>query len=258
MLEKRRKFIFTLGVVIITSISSVYADGLKVSNDRQLANFIPSEEVHPYLGQTKGMYHYLTIEDNKGILKDTKNQIQDWDRNEEFVRNWSLDGFGNYKITNFEEKKKYLDKRIIKYFDKRLSGEIKRAEEGTTLHRVGQLQKALKPSAVIKVSDHFKFKFKGRILEGEAKIMLDSTFFKYQTEVNRKGEVNMKLYRSFDEIGLHSEANYNPNDKVWVTSISKKLPHNITAQLSSSQNDKTMAFSSNSNNILQFGYHKSF
>jgi hypothetical protein len=255
--EKRRKFLFILAAIIFASSSSVFAGGLKV-NDRQLANFIPSEEVQPYLGQAKGMYHYLTIEDNKGILKETKNQIQDWDRNEEFVRNWSLDGFGKYKITKFEEKKKYLDKRIIKYFDKRLSGEIKSAEEGTTLHRVGQLQKALKPSATLKVSNHFKFKFKARILEGEVKVMLDSTFFKYQTEINRKGDVKMKLYRSFDEIGLHSEANYNPNDKVWVTSISKTLPYNMTAQLSSSQNDKTIAFSSNSNNILQFGYHRSF
>lgn len=258
MVDKSLKFIFKVVVILAATLSPTFADSLKAGNCRQLANFIPSEEVRPDLGHTKSTYHYLTIEDDKGILKDTKNRFQEWSRNEEFVENWNLNGFGNYGITSFEEKKKYLDKRIIKYLDKRLSGEIKRAEEGTTLHRVGQLQKALKPSAEIKVSNNLKFKFKGRILEGEANIMLNSSYFNYLTHINRKGEVKMKLYKSFDEIGFHSEANYNPQDKVWVTSLSKKLPNNITALLSSSQSEKKMAFSSNSNSILQFAYNRTF
>ncbi len=228
------------------------------NNKRELANFVVREDLQESLLRPKDLYFYLTLEDDRGILKQMKNQFKGWKKNEEYVKSWNLNGFANYSVESTEGKKSYLSKMILKYLDKRISGEIKRAEEGTTFHRIGQVQKALSPSATLKFSDKVKLRFKGRILEGKGSLIIENPYIQTRSEFNKDGELKVVLNKRVEDLGLTYHTDYYPLEGQYITTLSKNILPQVIASLSSSQSDREMLMSSSSNRTLSMKYHKSF
>ena len=75
-----------------------------------------------------------------------------------------------------DEKKKYLEKNILRYMDKRLTGEIKRADKGTTLHRMGQVKKTLRPQTRVKLSENYRLRFRAKVLRGFMRMKFENPF----------------------------------------------------------------------------------
>lgn len=231
----------------------------EIANEkRELANFVVREDLQESLLRPKGMYFYLTLEDDRGILRQMKQQFKGWNKDQEYVESWNLNGFANYKVEDVENKKSYLSKMLIKYLDKRISGEIKKAEEGTTFHRIGQVQKALSPSATLKFSDKVKLRFKGRILEGKGSLIIENPYIQTKSEFNKDGELKVVLNKNIKELGLTYHTDYYPLEGQYITTLSKNLFAQVTASLSSSQSDKEIMMSSSSNRTLSMKYHSSF
>lgn len=229
-----------------------------ISFSRELANFVPREDVQAVLLRPKGLYHNITMEDDRGILRGMKDQFAQWNEQQAYVEKWNLEGFANYNVVDTNEKKAYLNRMIIKYLDKRISGEIKKADEGTTLHRIGQVQQALKPSATVEISSGVKARFKARILEGEATLSLENPWLDARSEFNKDGEVKVIFDKNYEEYGISYSTNYFPLENNYVTTISKKITAELVANLSTAQTDSQMMFSDAANKTLSFNYNKSF
>jgi hypothetical protein len=200
----------------------------------------------------------ILVEDSAGVMVGVRDNLRKWQEIEEYRKNWNLEKTGMYDTPDLAAKKAYINRQLIKYLDKRLSGEVRNAEEGSTLHRVGQVQKALKPNAEAKVSEKIKIKFKARVLQGEAIVRVDNPWVEYRTNINRKGEITMNAAREIKFIGVKTNVDYNVKQGSWVATFDKPINDKLLARVSSSQSDKQMAFEEQTNRTLQFIFRTPF
>lgn len=209
---------------------------------RAPANFIPDTEIEPVPIQNRIWLQNLLIEDNHGVLASIRANISSWEQTEEYAKNWNIESTGLYKTPDLDRKKAFLQKTLLKYFDKRLAGEIKNSEEGSTLHTVGQVHQTLRPNTEVGISKKVKVKFKARVLQGKAIARVDNPWVDTHATVKLTGEVNVQMRKELKDIGVTAGINYNANEGRYLAHVDKKLTDQITARVSSNQADDKVMF----------------
>ncbi len=253
-------------VSICTAGSSLFADELcfsqlnhnKAIKHRGPSSFVPNEEIEVVPPKNEVWLQKVLVDDDAGVLRSIRNNLNQWQATEDYARAWNLQSTGLYTIKTTQDKKSYLNRKMLKYLDKRLSGEIKHSEEGSTLRRVANVQKALKPKVAVAVSSNVKVKFKARLLQGKAFVVVDNPYVDYKTELTAKGDINMKLEKRFDKVGVSTHMDYDIKNGTWLTYVDKKVIKAVTARVSSSQSEKEMAFTENANKTVQLFFSKPF
>ena len=175
-------------------------------------------------------------------MESWKSTYSSWVSLEEYMDNWNLASTNIYTLPTQEEKMSYTTKILLKYVDKRLSGEVRRSKEGSTLYAIGKAQKALKPQSEVSFAPNFKIKFKARIIQRRAIMLVKNPVMDYQATVNHRGEILMTLTRDISPLGVFASVNYETWEDRWVVALDRKLSDKFSTRLSSTQNDKTMAF----------------
>ena len=199
------------------------------------SNFVPDVEASDRPNDIVLWYENILVEDTAGVMKGMRHTYESWEREEEYARNWNVASTGLYDIKDQEDRKSYFNRYIIKYLDKRLSGEIKQAEEGSTLHRVGKVQKALKPQTAVQVSRNVRFKFKARVLQGKALMFVDNPWINNETSVKLDGRINVNVNKDIAALGVKANFDYNVNDSEYELRFDRPLTKEITARVSTSQ-----------------------
>ena len=248
---------------------------------RMPANFIPDDDVQVVPVDQEIWLDRVMVNDNRGILQEVKENMQDWNEQEEFITTWDLQGRG-YQIVDVDQRKRYLLRNSLKYLDKRISGEIKNAEAGSTMEKIGEAQKALKPQTKVDVAPNIKLKFKARVLQGKAYMIVDNPYLPNTTTVRADGRVDVHAKKEIESIGVQTEIKYivnsnslrlNAEKKLsqlgvvtkidyevtsgrWIASIDKELAPNVTATISSKQ--KLSSFSKNDEQEAKVVYQLDF
>ena len=205
--------------------------------------------------------HWVTrvfVEDNGGVLKSIKSNIRRWEEMEEYNRHWNLYSSGLYRIPGTGAKRRYLERRLLKYVDKRLSGEIKRAEEGSALKNIQKAHDALKPNTEARLSKDVKLRFKGRVLQGEGSLFVENPYVDFRTSFEIGGSTHLNVKRDISSLRLETNMNYNITAGKWEASVEGPLTESFKARISSSQDDDEMIFSDQSDQRLEFRFHKNF
>ena len=174
----------------------------------------------------------MFAEDDAGVMKDMKTNLSNWEKTEEYARVWDLQRTGLYVTPTSSEKGKYISKRLLRYADKRLSGEMKKADEGSTLHKVSRVEKNLRPNASVNMSKNFGLKFKARVLQGKAIVEVRNPWIDCNATVSANGKAKLITKKEFKELGLASGAEYSLNDDQFLTYIDQQLTDNIKARVS--------------------------
>ena len=253
------------------AVISVSAQGIESDGDmlhglnpyhkpmfRAPGSFIPTDEVIRAPKKDKIWLQQILVEDDAGVLDSIRNDFATWESTEEYARLWNIESVKTYQTPDRGQKKAHLSKRLLKYADKRLSGEIKKADEGSTLHRVGQLEKALKPNVEAQISKRIRIKVKARVLQAKAIVRVDNPWVESNTEINAKGDVQMNFKKDFDKVGVDTNLQYQVNEGSYVAWVDKKLIENWVGRVSSSQSDKEAIFTSNADKTVQLLFNKSF
>ncbi len=229
-----------------------------VIQNRGPGSFIPNDEVEsvPYK-QTIWLQHVF-VEDNAGVMNSIKNDFTQWEDEEEYARNWNLKSTGLYETPDQNAKKAHFNRKLLKYADKRLAGEVREAEEGSTLARVGRVQKALRPNTEARISQNIKIKFKARVLQGKAMVYIHNPLAQIDTTVDAKGRIDVEANRDIASLGIKAGAEYQANDGIWMARVDRQLTEKITARVSSTQSDKEMAFDKNADKRIEFFFSHSF
>ncbi|MBK24160.1 MAG: hypothetical protein CME70_09190 [Halobacteriovorax sp.] len=248
------------------------------------SNFVPDDQIEPLPVESKSWTQQILVEDDAGVLVGIKKDLAEWQETQEYAKTWNLESTGVYDVDSVDTKKAYLQRMILKYADKRLSGEVKKAEEGSALHTVGQAQKALKPNAEANVTENIKLKFKARVLQGKAIMEVRNPYVEYKATTNLKGEVHMDARKEFKEIGVETNANYQANDddlKVnviknfedfnlqaqidyevsqenWTASLQRPIYKKLIGRVSSTQSEKEMILGGESNQRMEVMFNTSF
>ena len=230
----------------------------EIREKRAPSSTVPNDRIFVSPKPIESWTANILVEDDAGVMLSIKNDLQRWQEIEEFRENWSLQESRFYETPDIGAKKAYLSRMLLRYLDKRVTGGVKKAEAGSTLHRVGQVKSALKPNTEAQISKNIKVKFKARLLQGEAIARIENPWVEYHTIINRNGDFNMHASREFASIGVRSYLDYNVNGGVWTATFDKPLTNKLMARLSSAQSDKQMAFEEQTNRTLQFIFTTAF
>ena len=174
----------------------------------------------------------IFAEDDAGVMRDLKSSLQAWEKTEEYARVWDLKSTGLYNTPTSTQKGQYIGKKMMRYADKRLSGEMKNSEEGTALHKMKTVEKNLRPNASVNVSKNFGLKFKARVLQGKAIVEVKNPWIECNATVAVNGKTKVITRKEFKELGLASGAEYDVNLSQFLTYVDHQLTDNIKARVS--------------------------
>jgi hypothetical protein len=200
----------------------------------------PDEEVLTVPNYDRPLLLSIFTEDDAGIMAMMRKSVSDWDHKEEFTKNWKLENIDIYKAPNESDKRKHILNKLLKYADKRLSGEIRNAEEGSTLHTVGKVEKSLRPNTEVSISKLVSLKFKARVLQGKAIMEVRNPWIDCSTTFAASGTIKVLTKKDFKELGLSSGVEYGATNSEWVAFVDKEISENIKARLSSTQKDQSI------------------
>ncbi len=187
----------------------------------------------------------LFAEDDSGVMRDMKATLLSWEATDEYAKKWNLKSTGLYNTPDTEQRKIFINEKLLRYADKRLSGEMKKAEEGSALHKVSRVEKQLRPNASVNISKNYGIKFKARVLQGKATVEFRNPYIECNAVVSASGKVRVITRKEFKALGLASGAEYSVNEAQIVTYVDQQLTNNIKARISSTQNNNLDIFSNN-------------
>lgn len=175
----------------------------------------------------------IFAEDDAGVMKGMKDQLNSWDAIESYSQKWNLGSTNLYKTPSTKEKTHYITGNLLKYTDKRLAGEIKNSEEGSALHSVAKIEKTLRPNATVGVSKLITIKFNARVLEGKATMEIRNPWIECNTIVNINGKVKVLTKKDYAQLGTSAGLEYAVNESQLVAFVNQEITQNIKAKLSS-------------------------
>ena len=174
----------------------------------------------------------MFAEDDAGVMRDMKDSLSAWERTAEYAHLWDLESTGVYTTPTTSQKQKYISKKMLRYVDKRLSGEMKKANEGSTLHKMSRVEKQLRPNAAVNISKNFGLKFKARVLRGKAIVEFKNPWVECNATLGANGKAKLISRKEFKTLGLASGAEYSVNDSQFLTYIDQQITDNVKARLS--------------------------
>ncbi|MEK6624957.1 MAG: hypothetical protein AABY86_08315 [Bdellovibrionota bacterium] len=259
-LEIRRPFIIFLALFSVTSpvCAQLYPYPLEEIPLRKPANLVPDDEMEVVPVRQTLWTEQILVEDDAGVLNNMQNQITEWETRENFVEQWDLESTGLYDAPTESQRQRYIGTNMLRYFDKRLAGEVKNSEDNSALRAVGQLHKTLRPKAEAQISEHVRLRFKAQALQGKAYFILENPYVESQTLVTATGRVELTVAKSMKSLGVATRVNYYANKGEYVGEVDKTLTDHIIARYSSRQNDKTMMFNQQSDQTIQLIFSHPF
>lgn len=191
------------------------------------------EEVLTVPLEQKVMIQSLFAEDDAGVMKGTRDQLNSWEETEEYSKKWDLESTNLYKTPTTTDKTKFITKSLIRYADKRLAGEVKNASAGSAFHAVGKVEKSLRPNASVPLSKYISLKFKARVLQGKAIVDVRNPWIDCNATVGANGKAKILTKKDFNQLGTSTGVEYNVNDAQWIAFVDQEINKNVKARLSS-------------------------
>lgn len=173
----------------------------------------------------------VMVEDDRGILNDIAQKIRTWEETDLYAQQWNLTSTGLFQTPTDEQRKNYFGKQFIKYLDRRISGEVKNAEEGSTFHTIGQVQQNLSPETSVEMAPNIRLRFRARVLEGAARMMVENPYIENTTTIDYKGQLHVNLNRQFKKIDLRTHFDVNVNEGNWQAAVDRPLTETVTGRI---------------------------
>ena len=217
----------------------------------------------------------VLLEDDRDVLLNIKKTTKSWDQEEYFIEFWRLEDTGIYKPVPLKEKKSYLEKNMLRYADKRLAGEIKKSKEGTTLHKMGKVQKTLRPQTKIQLSPLYRIRLRAKVLRGLIMLKLENPYID-ETQLEFKalnkasfwdkksyvGRAKLHLKQPFGENNLYlSHIEYRFYEGRWKWQIQrefKEVAPGLAIEFSAEQNHGQSPLNRASDKTGRFIYEITF
>lgn len=210
------------------------AHELKHKNSRKIASV---EEEVLTVPVTKSTFSKEVIfqEDDSGVMKGMKDDLNEWEKKREFAELWDLEGIQFYEAPSANDQKKYLGKKVLRYLDRRLNGEMKKAQEGSALHSIKTVEKSLRPDATVAMTKNFSMKFKFRALQGKLITDFRNPWIESNITVGANGKIKFITKKNFKDIGLTSGTELSITESTLLAYIDQEFTQNIKGRVSTYQ-----------------------
>lgn len=201
------------------------------SASRAPASIMAADDLYVAPMEQEIWLNSVMIEDDRGILEGMANKFKEWQEMDEYAAQWNLTSTGLYETPTDAQRINYFNKQFLKYVDRRVSGEVKNAEEGSTFHKVGQVQESLSPETAVEMAPNLRLRFRARVLEGAARMMVENPYVENTTSVDYKGQIHVNLNRQFKDLDLRTHFDMNVNQGEWQASVDKPITETITGRI---------------------------
>lgn len=252
-------------VVTVVSVES-WAGELQVdqlnpyykSLERAPSSYVPNQEVE--IGPVENVIWMdkIFVEDSAGVLVNMRDSLSSWESTDEYAQLWNMKSTGLYETPDMEARKKFINQRLLKYVDKRISGEIRHAKKGSAWAKVGEVQQALKPNTTVKMNKYFTLKIKGKVLEGKVIFTIRNPFLQLNSYVKLNGKTKLHTGKNFKSIRLQTSLDYHVNEGRWIASVDKKITDHVGARYTAEKTGFFNPVDSNSNQVFQFYFNYPF
>jgi hypothetical protein len=232
-------------------LTLISADLYARSSERTPASAVPDEEVLTAPFEQKVLIQSLFADDDAGVMRGVRGALESYQQTEDYAKKWHLESTGLYNTPTTTEKRNLISRNIIKYADKRLAGEIKHSEAGSTLHSIGKAEKALRPNAVVGISKTVSLKFKARVLQGKVIMEVKNPWIECDTSLSARGKLRVITKKEFKDMGLSSGVEMNLTDGESIIFADQELTKNIKARISSNQLNHQNAFANDAEKRLE-------
>lgn len=248
-------------VYLLNSLLMIYAHPLFAAEDfvtiRKPSSFVSTDEVIVVPRAQDSWYEGTMVDDDSGVMNSMRVDFRREQEQDNYARQWGLKSTGMYNGTTREAKQARVFRDMLSYTDKRLSGEIRRAEKGSNLHRVGQVQSALQPNTTVGLFEGYSIKFQMRAIQGKGTIRLKNPYVDTYLDVTLGGRREFVTEKKWG-FGLRTAINARIDQNYYFTTIEQRLTETITASLVSQQSMNNAAFSPQSDRRIQLNYFRPF
>lgn len=239
-------------------VSTNFASTTKKKTSRGPASAVPRDDMEAMPLESGIWLNSVWVEDRAGVMTGMATQLQEWERREEYRRQWDIESTTLYETPDREQKKAWFNRMLLRYADKRLGGELRNAEEGSTLQRISSARQALRPNTEASISENVKIKFKARVLQLRGIMRIINPWVESETSFDVQGRIHSRLSKNIESLGIRTEVNYWVHEDLYNATISKPLGNNVTAVISSAQGPNEVAFADMDRNTLQLIYSTAF
>lgn len=173
------------------------------------------------------------VEDRAGVMNNMVQTFSEWERMEEYRQNWDIGSTGLYNTPDMEQKRAWFNRMILRYAEKRFTGELKNAEAGSTLKKIETAQKALRPDTSASITKNFKIKFRAKVLRMQGQMLLINPWVESETIFRADGRINTRVSKTFEDLGVRTDFNYQVKEGFWEARMAKPLTQTVQAVISS-------------------------
>ncbi|MCY4523221.1 MAG: hypothetical protein OXB84_00640, partial [Halobacteriovoraceae bacterium] len=166
-MEKVIKKLFKKSTVVNGAMVFCYAFA-PVINAAQTANIsTPIYNNKFYKQDENKKAEGIFAEDYSQILYSTKEQLNAWEKQRRYVKDWNMASTGMYKQPSQKQQATFIGKRFIKYFDRWVAQAAKKSKK-PVFKKAAKTQKTLSPKKKLGLSDDFKLSFGAHALRAKA------------------------------------------------------------------------------------------
>lgn len=228
---------------------------LQAQEKRLPSSYVPQDEVIVVPRDPEYWYSQqnLMVDDDNGILNSMRVDFRRAQEQEMYYRSWGLENTGMFSPSTAEQRKSRFNRDILRYADKRLAGEVKKADKGSTLHRVGQAQKAMSPTTQVSFFSGYSIKFQARALQGKATVNFVNPYVKSYFDITLDGRREFVTEKRFD-FGLRTAINFRLDSSIYFATIEQQLSQHWSTSLVSTQPTSESLYSKASDTRIQLNY----
>ncbi len=227
-------------------------------NSRNPSSYVPNEEIDNLPMQNMVWINRVLVEDSAGVMANMKNSLRRWEQIDEYAKLWNLKSTGLFDTPDMEQRKQFINRNILRYIDKRISGEIKHAKKGSGWAKVGEVQQALKPNTTVKMNKYLTLKIKGRVLEGKVIFTLRNPFVDLESYVKVDGRAKVHAGKEFKSIGMKTDLDYEVNEGRWIASVDQKITDKVGAKVTAIKEGTPVIYSDEAIKIFKLYFHHPF
>ena len=162
------------------------------------------------------------------LVISTRETLKTWTKSREYANKWNLK---QHNLPSQEKQNAYAQKQFRRYLERQIKNKLERPVKRREYAGRFPEQKTLDSKLNMSFFDDFEFRFKTRVLQGKAFMVLKNPYLDFITTASASRGIDMKLGKSIDEIGVQTHLSYTSKGH-WNANINKSITGTINAQVS--------------------------
>ncbi|MBF0206640.1 MAG: hypothetical protein HQK53_07100 [Oligoflexia bacterium] len=198
-----------------------------------IVNYIDSRP-EGYEEETKEWYVWLLSPDDQGILHNMSLKMREWEEKESYIDRWNLSSVEGRKLPSTKDKSRYLTKNGLRFIDKKINYQMKKAKKNSVIHKISTVRESLVSVQNFEIYSKFKIKIKAELLRGRAKLFFYNPYVDWYIEfyAYSRNRMIMFLARDFGDVVFNTTLFYGSSNARLVATIDKNITDNISSRIS--------------------------